>query len=67
MKIQVLGILIGRDFCSIDRNVEGNNAGISARLDWYLILGQSIEKEHSIDRELIDRKSQSKIFYKIFK
>ena len=67
MKIQVPGILISRDFCSIDRNVEGNNAGISTRLDWYLILGQSIEKEHSIDRELIDRKSQSKIFYRIFK
>ena len=38
MKIQVPGISIGRDFCLINQNVEGNNPGVSARFYRYLIL-----------------------------
>ena len=37
MKIQVPGISINQDFYLIDRNVEGNNPGVSTRFDRYLI------------------------------
>ena len=62
MKIQVPGISISRDFCLIDRNVEGNNPGVSTRFDQIRFLvnrsKKSIQSIESNSQSIKNRKTK---------